>query len=158
MTASALGVEFHLLEDSWKREPAMSDKDRQIADLEKDIAAYRSQEPVIQIEDATDAEISAHVVRKVPDALFPDQVDELVKRLEAAHPKVTDFSVSETRVESDGAEISYIAPSDEDVSEYKTTEYPKWLSQCRSDLERLHEGREERERRRREEDEEKKEM
>lgn len=145
MTASALGVDFHLLEDSWKREPAMSDKDRQIADLEKDIAAYRSQEPVIQIEDATDGEISCHVVRKVPDALSPDKVDELAKRLEATHPKVTDFSVPETRVESDGAEISYIAPSDEDVSEYTTTGYPKWLSQCRSDLGRLHEGRVERE-------------
>lgn len=145
MTATAIGVNFHLLEDSWKREAVMSDKDRQIADLKKDIAAYRSQEPIIQVEDATDAEISPHVVRKVPDALSPDQVDELVKRLEATHPKVTDFSVPETRIESDGAEISYIAPSDEDVSDYTTTEYQKWLSQCRSDLERLHEGREERE-------------
>ena len=145
MTAAALGVDFHLLEDSWKREPAMSDKDRQIADLRKDIAAYRAQEPIIQFEDATDTEVSPRVVRQVPNALSSGQVDELVDRLEAAHPMETDFSVPETRVESDGTEISYIAPNNEDVSKYTATTYPNWLSQCRSDFERLHEGREERE-------------
>ena len=145
MTATALGVDFHLLDDSWKREPVISDKDRQIADLKKDIAAYRAQEPIIEVEDATDAEVSPHVVRKVPNALTRDQVDELAERLEAAHPMTTDFSTPETRVENDGTEISYIAPSAEDVSKYTVTAYPNWLSQCRSDLERLQEGREERE-------------
>ena len=145
MTAVAMGVDFHLLEDSWKREPVMSDKDRQIADLRKEIEAYRVQEPIIQVEDATDTEVSPGVVRRVPNALSSSQVDELVDRLEAAHPMETDFSFPETRVESDGTEISYIAPNNEDVSKYTVTTYPNWLSQCRSDFKRLHEGREERE-------------
>lgn len=145
MTAQMVDVPCHLIDDTWKRPPAPSDKDRQIDDLKKDLAAYRAQEPVIEIEDVTDAEASPHAVRRVPDALTRAQVDTLVDCLERAHPKTTDFTVPDTVVEEDGTEISYIASSAEKIEAYTATAYPNWLTECRDRLERLAEGREEKE-------------
>lgn len=145
MTAQMVGVPCHLIDDTWKRPSAPSDKDRQIDDLKKDLAAYRAQEPDIELEDATDADVSPHVVRRVPDALTCAQVDTLVDRLERAYPKTTDFTVPDTVVEDDGTEISYIVPSAEKVEAYTDTAYPNWLTECRDRLDRLAEGREEKE-------------
>lgn len=145
MTAQGLGVAFHLISDTWRRPPAPSDKDRQIDDLKKDLAAYRAQEPVIEIEDVTEAETSPNVVRRVPDTLTRAQVDAFVDRLGREHPKKTDFSVPDTVVQDDGTEVSYIAPNVEKVEAYTDTAYPNWLTECRDRLDRLAEGREEKE-------------
>jgi len=145
MTAAGLGVAFHLIDDTWKRPSAPSDKDRQIEDLKKDLAAYRAQEPIIEIENADQAEALPHIVRRVPKALTRNQVDTLVERLEKEHPRQTDFAVPDTVVQEDGTEISYIPPSAEKVEAYADTAYPNWLSECRDRLERLTEGREEKE-------------
>lgn len=145
MTASGLGLNYYLIDESWKREAVLSEKDKQIADLKKDIAAYRAQEPIIEVEDATAARVSAHVVRRVPNLLTRANVDTMVEQLKLAHPIVTEFSIPGPRIEEDGTEIYYIAPSAQDVSNYTDKVYPSWITQCRTDLERLHEGREERE-------------
>ncbi len=145
MTASGLGLRFQLINESWKREAVLSDKDKQIADLKKDIAAYRAHEPIIEVDDATDAEVSAHVVRRVPTALTRKDIDAIIQRLELTHPKVTNFSAPESSVDEDGTQISYIAPNSEDVSTYTDSAYPDWIAKCRTDLERLHVGREQNE-------------
>lgn len=145
MTAAGLGVAFHLIDDTWKRPPAPSDKDRQIEDLQKDLAAYRAQEPVIEIGIDAEATASPHVVRRIPNELTSDQIDILLDRLEKEHPRETDFGVPDKVVQEDGTEISYIPPSSEKVETYADTAYPSWLSECRDRLERLAEGREEKE-------------
>ena len=145
MTAAGLEVALHLIDDTWKRPAAPSDKDRQIEDLKKDLAAYRAQEPIIEIENADDVEALPHVVRRVPNSLTRDQVDTLLDRLEKEHPRKTDFLVPDTVVQEDGTEISYIPPSAEKVEAYADTAYPNWLSECRDRLESLAEGREEKE-------------
>lgn len=145
MTAAGLGVAFHLIDDTWKRPPAPSDKDRQIEDLQKDLAAYRVQEPIIELVNDTETTSSPHVVRRIPNALTHDQIDTLMGRLEKEHPRKTDFAVPETVVQKDGTEISYIPPSPEKVEAYADSAYPNWLSECRDRLETLAEGREEKE-------------
>ena len=145
MTASGLELDFHLLDESWKRDLVVSEKDKEIADLKKDLATYRAQEPSITLSNVTDPSSGAHTVRLVPDPLPRAIVDELVERIECGHAMVTDFSVPEARTEADGTEVSYIAPSDEEVRAYQETAYPGWINQCRVDLESLHEGRNEHE-------------
>lgn len=145
MTASGLGLTFQLLDESWKREPVISEKDKQIEDLTKDLAAYRAQEPSITVENISPPEANAHVIRQVPTPLPALSIEAMMQHLEREHPMVEDFSAPETQLEADGTEISYIAPSDEDVSTYKERDYPNWITRCRTDFGNLQEGREEKE-------------
>ena len=140
-TADSLGLNFRLIEDHWKRPLALTDKEKENASLKKELAAYRAQEPSIEVWNATVGPESLHVVRRIPGPLAAATITDLVADLEAAHPMVTDFSVPESKKHADGAEVTYEPPSAEEIEAYQADLYPGWVQRCRSDLERLHEGR-----------------
>ena len=96
-TADSLGLNFRLIEDHWKRPLALTDEEKEIASLKKDLAAYRAQEPSIEVWNATMEPESPHVVRRIPGPLAAATITNLVATLEAAHPMVTDFSVPESK-------------------------------------------------------------
>ena len=144
-TASILGLGFRLIHESWKRPPQASDEEKEITDLKKDLAAYRAQEPNIELRDGFEGNGSQHVVRRVPVPLVAGDVDRLIADLELRHPMETDFSVPEAETWDDGTQVTYEAPSTEAVEKYQNEAYPDWIARCRSAFSDLHEGRRERE-------------
>lgn len=140
-TAQGLGVPFFLIPESWKRPPGQTSEAKRIKELEKDLATYRSQEPVINIVSASNAAMATNVVRRVAMALRPPEIDQLIDNLKARHPLKVDFSAPEAVIQADGTEISYKVPDEEEIGKYSAETYPKWINACRSILETLHEGR-----------------
>jgi len=137
-TAQCLNLPFHLIANTWKRPPEQTTEARQIGELKKDLAAYRSQEPTIELRNASKDETETYTVRRVALALDQSEIDRLVDDLRAHHPLQEDFNAPEAETLEDGTEISYEAPAPEVVQRYTTETYPNWLTQCRSVLETLH--------------------
>lgn len=140
-TAQSLGVSFFLIPDSWKRPPEETSEAKRIRELEKDISIYRAQEPIISIADASGEATSANVIRRVALALEPSEIGLLIGKLKARHPAKEDFSAPEAEIQTDGTEISYVAPDAEAIGNYSSEAYPKWIDFCRSTFESLHKGR-----------------
>lgn len=137
-TAKAVGVSFRLIPDSWLRPPEETTEAKRIKELEKDLATYRSQEPLIALREV-EGEATAHVVRRIAQPLPPAAIDRLIDQLLARHAMRTDFTVPASRRLPDGTEISYEAPDPSLVEAYTSRDYPSWVAGCRSILETLHE-------------------
>jgi predicted ribonuclease YlaK len=126
-TAKAVGVSFRLIPDSWLRPPEETTEAKRIKELEKDLATYRSQEPLITLREVED-ETTAHVVRRIAEPLSPAAIDQLIDKLRSHHPMRTDFTVPAPRRLPDGTEISHDAPDPKLIEVYTTTDYPSWLA------------------------------
>lgn len=142
-TALSLGLKYRLIDDSWRRPPKTSDEAKENADLKKDLAMYRAQEPVIKLRQLAENEEALHVVRRVSKPLDTTQLDQLILKIQNNHPMKTDFSVPPEEILGDGTKVTYEEPSTETIDEYINQSYPDWLSSCRAVLEWLHEGRSE---------------
>lgn len=140
-TAHGLGLSFFLIPESWKRPPEETVEERRIKELERDNSAYRAQEPVITVANASGEAKTAKVVRRVALALSPSEVEQLIGKLKDRHPLQVDFAAPEAEMRADGTEIVYEAPDDGAVEAYSTEVYPKWIETCRSIFETLHEDR-----------------
>ena len=140
-TAQSVGVPFRFIPEAWKRPPEQTTEAKRIKELEKDLATYRAQEPSIVLESFAGEMIGTSVVRRVALPLRSDQVETLVGQLRTDHPIQNDFVFPKSEQWNDGTEVTYQAPAPEVVKEYKTEAYPGWLSNCRSIIEKLHEGR-----------------
>ncbi len=140
-TAQGLGVSFILIPDSWKRPPEETTEAKRIKELETDISTYRKQEPSISIAVASGDPTRAHVIRRIALALEPSEIDQLIDKLKARHPKKEDFAAPESESQTDGTQISYEAPDSEAIEKYKSEAYPKWIGACRSIFDKLHNGR-----------------
>jgi hypothetical protein len=140
-TAQALGLSVHLIPGTWKRQPQETDEAKKIKDLEKDLATYRAQEPVLDISEDTENASLKHVVRRVALPLAPNEIEKLIDELKARHPETTDFMVPASETLPDGTEVSFTPPDPDTVQKYASQEYPGWVEACRRVLTSLHEGR-----------------
>lgn len=144
-TAQSVGLDFVLIDASWKRPAEQTTEAKMIADLKKDLAVYRAQEPDIQVRNVLADEAPTKVLRRVPLALPNETIDRLMERLEAGCPPKDDWTAPENETHADGTVITYKPADPETIETYRTEIYPNWLAACRSILETLHEGRVERE-------------
>ncbi len=145
-SADALSVPFLMIPESWRRPPAETDEQKQKREYEKELAAYRSLEPMIvigRVEEADD-ENRIQVVRTVATPLTDEEIEGLLDRLRAKHPLVTSFDPPspQTRTTPTGAVIrtEFSPPPDEDIQRYRDSHYPQWIARCGSILKSLHEG------------------
>jgi hypothetical protein len=146
-SADHIGLRIELVDESWRREPQQSDEQVRIQKLEKDLDTYRQQEPVITCEvvglDEGKQSASRTITKAQP--LTQEEIVDALEALKARHPIRTDFSVPPDQIH--GVESietlerwSYIAPSDEAISQYQNEYYPAWLDKCREILTALQEG------------------
>lgn len=140
-TARSVGLPFFMIPDAWRRPPPETDEARRVRELEQDIAAYRAQEPDIEVKLAETG--PTEVVRRIVEPLEAATVDGLIARIERDHPMKTDFIAPEPETSPDGTKITYAVPDQAEIEAYKTEAYPAWLERCRSILTALHEGRDE---------------
>lgn len=137
-TAQVVGVPFQLIPESWKRPPEQTTEAKKIKELEQDIATYRSQEPNIEIRDASVDGTQTRVEKSVPRALKQQEVETLVDKLRAKHPMKEEYSLPEARTLADGTQITYEAPEADEVTEYQTKAYPNWVKECTDIFSNLH--------------------
>ena len=109
-TAQSVGVPFRLIDDGWKRPPEQTTEAKRIKELEKDLAAYRAQEPSIVLENRTDEAIGTKVVRRVALPLDSDEVQALIDQLRTRHPLQAEYVVPESERKDDGTEVTYRVP------------------------------------------------
>lgn len=144
-TAHGLGLAFFLIPQSWKRPPEETTEAKRIKELEKDLSAYRAQEPIIGITNASGDATVTNVVRRVPLPLNSVEIDQLIDQLRTRFPIKTDFTAPEVKVQADGSKVSYEKPDAEVVEQYINEAYPQWIDRCRDIFRNLHNGRLERE-------------
>lgn len=148
-TADGLGVPYLMINETWRRPPSESTEDKQIKDLQKDLAAYRSQEPAIKIGPCEPADSSGEVLvtRRIATPLTEDEISGLLDTLRQKHPLKTNFDPptpsSSTEPSGEVVNTHWEAPKAEAISAYQEVQYPQWLEGCRGVLVRLHEGRDE---------------
>jgi hypothetical protein len=138
-TARSVGLPYKLIPQTWKRPPEQTTEAKRIVELEKDLAVYRAQEPIIAIRDLSDV-APALTERRVANPLPAAMIDSLIKRLETNCPPHDDWSVPKDETRLDGTKVIYEPASSEAVQRYLEEERPKWLANCRAILESLHEG------------------
>jgi hypothetical protein len=146
--AQDLSVPFKMIPQAWRRPPTETTETKQIRELKKIVEIYQSQEPKIAIRCETagrDGRVT--VVGKTATPLTEAEIDGLVEALRLKHPLRDDFTPPETATTSDtwGATktVTYSAPADEEIANYRDRLYPKWLDDCRAALRRVHVGRDE---------------
>ena len=141
-TADGLNVPYLIIDESWRRPASESTEAKKIKELEKDLATYRAQEPMIVIGRCEGADDSNHVEvsRTIATPLSADEVNALLETLRQNHPPKTDFTPPPPS--TSGLEtIEYSAPSAEAIADYQETRYPQWIERCAAIFWQLHEGR-----------------
>ncbi len=140
-TARSMGLRFFMIPDAWRRPPPETDEAKRMRELEREIAAYRAQEPDIEVKLAETG--STEVFRRIAEPLDTATVDGLIARLQQDHPMKTNFVAPEPETHPDGTTITYAVPDEAEIDAYEREAYPAWLERCRSILTSLHEGRDE---------------
>jgi hypothetical protein len=143
-----LGVPFKMIPQPWRRPPAETTEAKELREVKKDLATYRNSEPKIVIRcETADASGLVKVVGKTAAPLTDGEVEELIETLRLKHPQRDDFTPPETKTTIDvwGATktVTYSAPADDDITNYRDHLYPRWLDDCRAALRRVHVGRDE---------------
>jgi hypothetical protein len=146
-TADSLNLPFLMISEGWRRPAEETTEDKKIRDLEKDLAAYRAQEPKISIKCCAQADETG-VVRvkdRRAEPLTATQIDELLAALQTKHPMRNDFGPIEPVASGDHSKpaIRFEPPNDEKINNYQKVLYPQWINECRSILSELHKGRDE---------------
>ena len=139
-TAHSVGVPFRLIDEGWKRPPTRTAEAKRIEELERELDAFRAQEPRIALEDATASWVEPRIAQRVPLPLGTEEVDTLIERLHERHPMQTEFPVPEPQERNDGARVTFLPPDPEAVERYRAKDYPNWVEKCRATLQKLHES------------------
>ena len=150
-TAHTLGLPFNIIPEDWLLEAPPKDKETQ--ELERQVAAYAAQEPILKLTLASHAEPESKKskkskVRHTVETFAPlddADLDAEVARLKAAHPPQTDFSKSPSSYSkpkfgpfTKRDNITFEPPSEEAQRIYLDETYPAWLQSCREQLACLH--------------------
>lgn len=130
--SKAFGIPFRMIPSSWRRPAKQSDDEKRIQSLEKDLEAYRSQEPKISIErcEPSDENNTVTVVSRVCRPLAPAEIEETLEALRRKHPMKADFTPPD----------GFGDPAADQVQAYQEQLYPKWIEDCRAVLAELHIG------------------
>lgn len=146
--AQDLGVPFKMIPQAWRRPPMESTEAKQIRELNRDLAVYRDQEPKIAIRcETADEDGLVKVIGKTATPLTEPEVEELIEALRLKHPLNEDFTPPRAKTTTDTwgttKTVTYSAPADEEIANYRDRLYPKWLDDCRAAFRRVHIGRDE---------------
>ena len=146
-SADHIGLRVELIDESWRREPQQTDEARRFQQLEKELDAYRQQEPNIVcsvqgVDEGSDG-VRRTTIEAIP--LSQDEIDSALSALERKFPMETDFSVPPDEIHgADSIETlqrwTFVGPSDDAVKKYQNEDYPAWIEKCRKTLTTLHEG------------------
>lgn len=143
-SANSLGLPYLLIPDHWLLPPQQSKEEKDRAALRDELEKYRKLEPKITGSLIEPKSTAVNITRQRRSPLSASQIESALKRLESKHPKRTDFGVPPPRIERHSSgridEITFAAPSDEEINHYQNVSYPSWLSHCRQVMEQLHEG------------------
>ena len=145
-TAAGLGVPFLMINKEWRRPASETTEEKKIKELEKDLSVYRAQEPSIAIECVTD-QMLLNSTRKIAAPLTNEEIEATLTALRAKFPLIEDFSPPphsvQTKTSGEVTKTEYSCPPLDDINNYRDTLYPEWISQCRTILKSLHQGRSE---------------
>ena len=148
-TARALGLPFFLIPDHWLRPAEASPEEKEIAELQGRVANYAFQEPRLKLHLASHPGPKAIARRFISkfEPLDEDDIETAISRLEAAHPRKTDFTTPPRKPRTlkfgskvIGDDVRFEPPTDEEQRAYLDDSYPVWLDTCRERLSMLHEA------------------
>jgi rRNA-processing protein FCF1 len=133
------GLRFLSVPDDWLLAPEPDERDRRVKQLEERVALLEKQTPVIEIS----LEAGGEIELLVPDyqPLPATTVDRLVEAMTARFPMKTDFALTPTeKLMSVGGVgmFNLHPPSELEIANYQSEEYPKWEKTLRSRLQSLH--------------------
>lgn len=157
-TAEGVGLASRLLEDGWRREPEPDPSEKEIRRLSEENARLREAEPRIELwfEDMEGEKIErleAEITRWTP--IPEEEIDSLIALAEELAPRATEFGDAKPRA-TDAVEealdkirpaglrafyggTTYEPATEEEIEEYRSERYPKWLDEVREALSSLHE-------------------
>jgi hypothetical protein len=149
--ADDVGLPVQLVDDHWLRDPEPDESDRENARLKEQLRRATSSEPQIETKfaslDGSPLTALEAALRSWP-ALSRDEVDALMKRVEAGCPMAMSFErpkqAAHSKLLDDLALINglkrkvYTPATQAEIEAYKERGYPKWLGAVRKQLEGLH--------------------
>lgn len=142
LTARKCGINFFVVPDSWLLPPEQDTKDKKIAELEKYISELRKNIPEIKITMRDDSGNEIYEIQKsISEYKDPDdkEIEKIISKFKNQYPMQDDFtdkasSSAETiyresvsALLNSGFQRKYIPPSDEEITKYKTEDYPNWI-------------------------------
>lgn len=157
-TAQEVGLPVHFLPEHWLRPPEPDESAKDNARLRAEVQRLSSAEPKIELSfrDDTGAAVSkleASLLRW--PALEDRQVEELMAEVERLCPPATSFERPKPRatdalvgrlgafermshISAFPARSVYEPATEEEIEQYRTTDYPSWLREVREGLGTLH--------------------
>lgn len=142
-SVKGFGLSCYLIPDHWLRPPQQTKDQKAISVLEAELGKYKTQEPKITGTLMEPQENPFNIARQKEIPLTAIQIDAALKALEAKHPMRINFDVPPPKQKGHFSgrvdEISFGAPSQEEIETYQETNYPKWLTACHRVMEGLHE-------------------
>ena len=142
--ASSLGLPYRLIDDVWLRPPENDAQEKRIIALEKELGDYRAQEPhiAITLDGYATPPKSIEIKHAVYRPLSDDELETLAGELTRRYPMAMDFdkAVDALRAISNSKDVKVEPPSEDQIAQYRDTDYPDWLAACRKTFENLHES------------------
>ncbi|MBE9477057.1 MAG: hypothetical protein IME92_07890 [Proteobacteria bacterium] len=142
-SAKGFGLPCYLIPDQWLRPPQQTKDQKAISELKEELDKYKTQEPKITGTVMGPQKNTFSITRQRETPLTATQIDAALKALEAKHPMRINFDVTPPKKKGHFSgridEISFGAPSQEEVETYQESSYPKWLGACRRVMEGMHE-------------------
>ena len=157
-TAQEVGLPVHFLPEHWLRPTEPDENAKDNARLRAEVQRLRSAEPKIELSFRDEAgaavyKLEASLLRW--PALEDHQVEELMSEVERLCPPATSFERLKPRatdalvgrltafermsqISAFSARSVYEPATEEEIEQYRTTDYPSWLRQVREALEKLH--------------------
>lgn len=146
IVAQSHGLGARLIPEHWKRSAPESMEQKEVRELTKELARYRSLEPTIKVrlvEPSPDRGVVT-IVRRVASPLNDAQLETIMAALQRKHPLVVAFDPpAASRVTSLTGDLEvteFSPPTPDQIGEYRDKSYAEWLRQCRSILSALHES------------------
>ena len=146
MTARGIGLSIAPIKQEWLLPPEDNEAEREIAQLNREIAQLKKTEPQFNIRcvDNEGAEVdSLEYVHKVYEPLNEQEILEYIDTLKDRFPIATEFNQQEPKpmgstAASLGQRWRFKSVSEDAINNYKDHEYPEWIEDCRKVLSNIH--------------------
>jgi len=150
LAASALGLPFEVIRETWLLQPEHSELEKENARLKERVSQLESAEPRFKIELVDEIGVAVErltIEHCIYEPLSSDEVEALMNAIVDRYPMATKFGP----IESDEDDKNMTAgewldrrsaigpPKDEEIAKYRDREYPAWVRRCRKMLSDLHE-------------------
>jgi hypothetical protein len=146
LAVRSLGFEAVLIPQGWKLGPEKDDRDDEIDKLHNEVKSLKQTLPEVSLKvlDLSLKEIDTIKAEIQNFAPSKQEIESAIAAVQAKFPEETDFRrspPSQTPAMDGLAGLFegrlWRAPTEEDITKYKTTAYPNWLKSVRDHLNRL---------------------